>query len=98
MFDMSPFLNWLGKIITAIAMWLWLAMTAGCVGPGMLSPVSQDIKELLKEPAVQKTLQEWSADAEVNDPRLTIIVGTIVEIRAGGVSLEGSAKGRGDED
>lgn len=67
---------------------------AGCAGPGIFSPVTKDLATLLKEPAIQATLERWGATADITNPRVSFIFGTIGELRADGTIIRGEASGQ----
>jgi len=67
----------------------------GCTGPGILSTVTTDVKDMLRDPAVQATIQSWSTNADITNPSLGFYAVTGGELRTTGVILRGNAGGAG---
>jgi hypothetical protein len=80
---------WVGGLLTTLA----TLFALGCNGAGLLSTVSSDMKELLKDPVVQKTLQDWSANADVTNPSIGFYLINGGELRAGGIIVRGNIQG-----
>ena len=66
-----------------------LLLPTGCM---VFDPAGQ-IGELLKEPAVQATLQDWSAKGSAHNPRIGGQMVTGFEIFTIGVDVEGDISG-----
>lgn len=74
---------------------LCLGGSWGCTGPGLLSGVAGDMKEILKEPVVQATLQSWAAKADVTNPCIEFYFINGAGLRAPGFILRGDISGSG---
>lgn len=83
----------LGWILGIIAALFGLGGTLGCAGPGLMSTVTSDVAMLLDKPAVQATLDKWAAQADVTNPRLSFVCGTIFEVRTDGVIVRADLTG-----
>lgn len=67
----------------------------GCTGPGLMSSVTSDMKDLLKDPVVQKTLQSWAANADVTNPSVGFRIINGGELYFSGVIVRGTMTGGG---
>lgn len=82
----------LARIVLAITGGIALS---GCTGPGLMSSVTSDMKDLLKDPAVQQTLQNWAANADVTNPSVGFRIINGGELYFTGVIVRGAMTGGG---
>ena len=47
----------------------------------------------MQEPGVQSTIERWSGEVDVTNPRVSGLLGTILELRADGVITRGEMQG-----
>lgn len=78
----------------AAALMLGFSLT-GCAGPGMMSSVSSDLRDMLKDPSVQKTLTSWSAQADCTNPEISVFTKTSAGAELNGVIIRGGVAGAG---
>lgn len=72
----------------------FISLLTGCTNPtGIMSTVTKDMKDLLADPNVQKTLQSWETRADVTNPAIGFRMITGGEIYGSGIIIRGSAQG-----
>ena len=92
--DWIPRLAWVPWIILSLGLIGFFLCSAGCVGPGVLSGVTNDIGDLLDKPAVQATLQNWSARGDVSNPKVTAGMLNAFTVQLDGFIVRGNAAGQ----
>jgi hypothetical protein len=70
-----------------------IASLCSCVGPGLLSPITADIKAILMDPNIAKTLSHWTATADATNPELDFFYRVGIGVGTKGVTVRGSASG-----
>ena len=70
-------------------------LLTGCAGQ-MISPAMHDIVEIMKTPAIQATIKDWTANTDMTNPSIGFYMVTGGELRAGGIVIRGSANGAAD--
>ena len=86
----------LGGFIGVLILLVQQGCLVGCQGTrGLFSTTGDDMARFLESPAVQTTLDKWSARADLTNPRFGVLWGTIGEARIDGVIVRGEAAGSG---